>query len=69
MPNFKMAAHVDAMHMFFAGHTWCTFVMAVNVELRIFAGEWQRLAPFRILSVDIECAGRKVMPSMAVADC
>ena len=24
------------------------------------AGEWQKLAPFRILSVDIECAGRKV---------
>ncbi len=24
------------------------------------AGEWLKLAPFRILSVDIECAGRKV---------
>ena len=27
------------------------------------AGEWLKLAPFRILSVDIECAGRKVRPS------
>ena len=26
----------------------------------LLAGEWQKLAPFRILSVDIECAGRKV---------
>lgn len=26
-------------------------------------GEWLKLAPFRILSVDIECAGRKVKPS------
>ena len=25
-------------------------------------GEWARLAPFRILSVDIECQGRKVRP-------
>lgn len=24
------------------------------------AGEWAKLAPLRILSVDIECAGRKV---------
>ena len=24
-----------------------------------WAGEWQRIAPFRILSFDIECAGRK----------
>ena len=23
------------------------------------AGEWQKIAPFRILSFDIECAGRK----------
>jgi DNA polymerase elongation subunit (family B) len=23
------------------------------------AGDWGRIAPFRILSVDIECAGRK----------
>lgn len=23
-------------------------------------GEWARMSPFRILSVDIECAGRKV---------
>lgn len=23
-------------------------------------GEWARMAPFRILSVDIECQGRKV---------
>ena len=29
-------------------------------QLVMLAGEWQRLAPFRILSVDIECAGRKV---------
>lgn len=28
-------------------------------------GEWSRLAPFRILSVDIECQGRKV--SMFIA--
>jgi len=26
------------------------------------AGRWQGLAPFRILSVDIECAGRKARP-------
>ena len=25
-------------------------------------GEWARMSPFRILSVDIECAGRKVGP-------
>ncbi len=24
-------------------------------------GEWQKMAPFRILSFDIECAGRKGM--------
>ena len=28
------------------------------------AGEWLKLAPFRILSVDIECAGRKVRSTM-----
>ena len=30
------------------------------VALHGRAGRWSRLAPFRILSVDIECAGRKV---------
>lgn len=25
-------------------------------------GEWQRIAPLRVLSFDIECAGRKGMP-------
>lgn len=24
-----------------------------------YAGEWSRIAPLRILSIDIECAGRK----------
>ena len=37
------------------------------------AGEWLKLAPFRILSVDIECAGRKVRSAVrhphAVMDC
>lgn len=28
----------------------------------VCAGDWLKLAPFRILSVDIECAGRKVTP-------
>ena len=31
-----------------------------NLSLLIlFVGEWQRIAPIRILSFDIECAGRK----------
>lgn len=30
-------------------------------------GEWARLAPFRILSVDIECQGRKVSTVQTVA--
>ena len=47
----------------------CRHVMAVTVELHMLAGEWQRLAPFRILSVDIECAGRKVTPTMVAAGC
>jgi DNA polymerase delta subunit 1 len=31
-----------------------------TVTVSLFAaGEWQKIAPFRILSFDIECAGRK----------
>jgi DNA polymerase elongation subunit (family B) len=32
----------------------CAYVLAAHC-----AGDWGRVAPFRILSVDIECAGRK----------
>lgn len=43
----------------------------VKVQIMVLglAGEWGRLAPFRILSLDIECAGRKVQlpPSAASA--
>lgn len=28
-------------------------------------GEWAKIAPFRILSTDIECAGRKVSSTQA----
>ena len=67
----EKAVHVDATHVFFCRiHlVHCRHGMAVNIELRTLAGEWQRLAPFRILSVDIECAGRKVTPTMAAANC
>lgn len=32
-------------------------------------GEWAKMAPFRILSVDIECQGRKVRRGMIVRVC
>lgn len=38
--------------------------MAADGSTCLGAGDWQRLAPFRILSVDIECAGRKVKAAM-----
>ncbi|KAL0028520.1 hypothetical protein WJX77_011509 [Trebouxia sp. C0004] len=41
-------------HCQMEAHIHCSKIISHKPE-----GEWQRLAPFRILSVDIECAGRK----------
>lgn len=33
--------------------------LTVRLQFHVVAGEWSRIAPLRILSFDIECAGRK----------
>ena len=35
------------------------FAATIRVKILIFSGEWDKIAPLRILSFDIECAGRK----------
>lgn len=37
---------------------WQVFVLIRSLFIN-FLGEWQKIAPIRILSFDIECAGRK----------
>ena len=46
-----------------AHQSHCQIEAHVNYESVIShpcEGEWSRMAPFRILSIDIECQGRKV---------
>ena len=43
-------------------HTEASPACLPGCLLPCLAGEWAKLAPLRILSVDIECAGRKANP-------
>ena len=54
------APHSRQSHCQMEAHVHWTDIVSHAPE-----GDWAKMAPFRILSTDIECAGRKVQPSTA----